>query len=90
MATKVLRDSDLANKLRSATASGEALVEADGHRFLVIRVPQVMELDDPDEMAMALDVTTSRFLNQWRNPLYNTALSSKPLVAQGVSLYAIS
>ena len=50
MATKVVRDSDLANKLRSATASGEALVEADGHRL-----PRVMELDDPDEMAMALE-----------------------------------
>lgn len=55
MATKVVRDSDLANKLRSATTNGEALVEADGHRFLVIRVPRVMELDDPDEMAMALE-----------------------------------
>lgn len=54
MATRVVRDSDLANKLRSATASGEALVEADGDRFLVIRVPSVIELDDPDEMALAL------------------------------------
>ncbi len=55
MATKVVRDSDLAKKLRSATASGEALVEADGDRFLVIRVPGVIELEDPDEMAMALE-----------------------------------
>ncbi len=54
MATRVVRDSDLANKLRSATADGEALVEAGGVRFLVIRVPGVIELDDPDEMAMAL------------------------------------
>ncbi len=61
MATKVVRDSDLANKLRSATASGEALVEADGHRFLVIRVPRVMELDDPDEMAMALEAAQEYF-----------------------------
>ena len=53
MPTRVVRDSDLANKLRSATANGEALVEADGDRFLVIRVPGIIELDDPDEMAMA-------------------------------------
>lgn len=55
MATKVVRDSDLANKLRSATASGEALVEADGDRFLVIRVPSVIELEDPGDMTMALE-----------------------------------
>lgn len=54
MATKVVRDSDLANKLRSAAASGEALVEADDGRFLVIRVPSVIELEDPCDMVMAL------------------------------------
>lgn len=61
MATKVVHDSDLANKLRSATASGEALVEADGDRFLVMRVPGVIELEDPDEMAMALDAAQEYF-----------------------------
>ncbi len=55
MATKVVRDADLANRLRTATESGEALVEADGDRFLVIRIPGVIELEDLDEMAMALE-----------------------------------
>lgn len=54
MATRVVRDADLADKLRSATVQGEALVEDDGDRFLVIRVPGVVALDDPDEVAMAL------------------------------------
>ena len=36
-------------------------MEADGHRFLVIRVPRVMELDDPDEMAMALEAAQEYF-----------------------------
>lgn len=53
MATRVVRDPDLADKLRRATESGEALVEADGDRFLVIRVPRIIELDDPTEMALA-------------------------------------
>ena len=61
MATKVIRDSDLANKLRTATESGEALVEADGDRFLVIRVPGVIELQDPDEMTMALEAAQEYF-----------------------------
>lgn len=61
MATKVVHDSDLANKLQSATASGEALAEADGDRFLVMRVPMVIELEDSDEMAMALDTAQEYF-----------------------------
>ena len=55
MAAKVVRDADLANRLRTATESGDALVEANGDRFLVIRVPSVIELEDPDEMAIALE-----------------------------------
>lgn len=57
MSTRLVRDSDLAEKLRSATVKGEALVEDDSDRFLVIRVPGVAELDDPGEMAMALAAT---------------------------------
>ena len=68
MATKVVRDADLANKLQSATASGEALVEADGHRLLVIRAPRVMELDDPNQMAMALEAAQEYF-----GPSYETS-----------------
>jgi len=36
-------------------------VEADGDRFLVIRAPGVIELDAPDEMAMALAAAQEYF-----------------------------
>ena len=31
-------------------------MDANGHRFLVIQVPGVMEREDPDEMGMALEI----------------------------------
>lgn len=67
MAAKVVRDADLANRLRIATKSGEVWVEADGDRFLVIRVPHVMELEDRDEIAMALEAA-----QEYSGPSYET------------------
>jgi len=52
---KLVRDDALAGKLRAATVNGEAVVEADGDRFLVVRIPGSVELTDPEEIDMALD-----------------------------------
>lgn len=52
---RLVRDMDLAAKLRAATSEGETVIEGDGDRFLVVRVPKAVELNDPEEIQMALD-----------------------------------
>lgn len=41
--------------MRAATVEGEAIVEADGERFLVVRLPRTVEVTDPEEIAVVLD-----------------------------------
>ncbi|HXX39357.1 MAG TPA: hypothetical protein VEP50_14625 [bacterium] len=52
---RLVRNLDLAAKLRAVTHEGETVIEGDGDRFLVVRVPQVVELTDPEEVEIALD-----------------------------------
>ena len=52
---RLVRDLDLAGKLRAATSEGETVIEGGGDRFLVVRVPQAVELTDPAETEVALD-----------------------------------
>lgn len=52
---RLVRNVDLAAKLRAATSEGETVIEGDGDRFLVIRVPKAVELTDPEEAQVALD-----------------------------------
>jgi hypothetical protein len=44
---RLVRDLDLAAKLRAATSEGKTVIEGDGDRFLVVRVPKAVELNDP-------------------------------------------
>ena len=52
---RFVRDLDLVAKLRAATSEGETVIEEDGDRFLVVRVRKAVELNDPEEIQMALD-----------------------------------
>ncbi len=63
---RLVRDLALAAKLRAATGEGETVVEGDKDRFLVVRIPQMIELDDPSEIEMALEAA-----GEYLGPRYN-------------------
>jgi hypothetical protein len=63
---KLVRDLELAARLRAATGEGETVVEGGEDRFLVVRIPQTIELDDPGEIKMALEAA-----GEYLGPRYN-------------------
>lgn len=65
---RLVRDLDLAAKLRAATSEGETVIEGDGDRFLVVRVPKAVELNDPEEIQMAPD-TAAEYLAHGIGPM---------------------
>ncbi|MHB8731486.1 MAG: hypothetical protein ACYDAB_06815 [bacterium] len=63
---RLVRDLDLAAKLRAATSEGETVIEGDGDRFLIVRVPKTVELTDPEEIQVARDAAAEYFGPRYR------------------------